>query len=68
VESSSVDSHHDPRVREEEVWLLEGFDVFIPIGVSKEIKERRWECLLGISHFGTMGLVRGVISNLGVER
>jgi hypothetical protein len=30
VESSSVDSHHDPRVWEEQVGLLEGLYVFIP--------------------------------------
>ena len=44
MESSSIDSHHDPRIWEEQVWLLEGFDVFISIDVSKKIKEGR-ECV-----------------------
>jgi hypothetical protein len=29
VETSPVDSHHDPCVREEQVWLLESFDVLV---------------------------------------
>lgn len=31
MEPSPIDAHHDPRVWDEQVWLLESLDVFVPV-------------------------------------